>query len=87
MTSTEVILVLNSILLGLISLTFLVIGYFFKDLHKDFKQMIEKVNNVHSELQTHITLFEHLSKLFQRQIDNMNSRVKKIEKNVFKKEE
>jgi len=86
MTSTEVILVLNSILLGLISLTFLVIGYFFKDLHKDFKQMIEKVNNVHNELQTHITLFENLSKLFQRQIDSINSRIKKVEKTVFKNE-
>ena len=80
MANTEVLLILNSILLGLISLAFLIIGYFLKDLHKDFKQMMDKVNNVHGELQTHITLFENLSKLFQRQIDSINERIKKIEK-------
>ncbi len=87
MTSTEVLLVVNSILLGLISLAFLIIGYFLKDLHKDFKQMIEKVNNVHGELQSHITLFENLSKLFQKQIDALNERIKKIEKLILKKEQ
>jgi len=86
MTSTEVLLVLNSILLGLISLTFLIIGYFFKNLHKDFKHMIDKVNNVHGELHTHITLFENLSKLFQRQIDSINDRIKRIEKIILKRE-
>lgn len=87
MTSTEVLLVVNSILLGLISLAFLIIGYFLKDLHKDFKQMIEKVNNVHGELQNHITLFENLSKLFQKQIDALTERIKKIEKLILKKEQ
>lgn len=80
MTSTEILLVLNSILLGVISLLFLGIGYFLKDLHKDFKQMMERVHKMHNELGTHITLFENLTKVFQRQIDSLNERVKRLEK-------
>ena len=81
MTSTEILLVLNSILLGVISLLFLGIGYFLKDLHKDFKNMIEKVHKLHNELDTHVTLFENLTKMFQKQIDAIRERVKKLENN------
>jgi uncharacterized protein Yka (UPF0111/DUF47 family) len=80
MSSTEVLLVLNSVLLGVISLLFLGIGYFLKDLHKDFKQMMERVHKLHNELDTHITLFENLTKLFQKQIDSLKERIKKLEK-------
>lgn len=80
MTSTEILLVINSILLGVISLMFVLIGYFLKDLHKDFKHMMERVNKLHGEVHTHITMFENLTKLFQRQIDSLSERIKKIEK-------
>lgn len=82
MNSTEILLVINSVLLGLISLTFLLIGYFLKDLHKDFKHMMERVNKLHSEVHTHITMFENLTKLFQRQIDGLSERIKKLEKTI-----
>ncbi|WP_276977825.1 hypothetical protein [Flavobacterium filum] len=82
MNSTEILLVINSVLLGLISLTFVVIGYFLKDLHKEFKQMIDRVNRLHGELHTHITMFENLTKLFQRQIDQAIERIKKLEKKI-----
>jgi len=80
MSSTEVLLVLNSVLLGVISLLFLGIGYFLKDLHKDFKGMMEKVHKLHNELDTHVTLFENLTKLFQKQIDTLKDRIKRLEK-------
>jgi predicted nucleic acid-binding Zn-ribbon protein len=83
MTSTEILLVINSILLGVISLMFVLIGYFLKDLHKDFKHLMERVNKQHSELHTHITMFENLTKLFQRQIDGLNERIKKLEKVII----
>lgn len=83
MNSTEILLVINSILLGLISLLFLLIGYFLKDLHKDFKQMLERVNKLNGEVYTHISLFENLSKVFQRQIDSLSDRLKKIEKVII----
>jgi len=82
MNSTEILLVINSVLLGLISLTFGVIGYFLKNLHKEFKQMIDRVNRLHGELHTHITMFENLTKLFQRQIDQAIERIKKLEKKI-----
>jgi uncharacterized protein Yka (UPF0111/DUF47 family) len=82
MNSTDILLVINSILLGLISLLFLLIGYFLKDLHKDFKHMIERVNKLHGDVHTHISLFENLSKVFQRQIDTLSDRLKKIEKSI-----
>ena len=86
MTSTEILLVINSILLGLISLLFLLIGYFLKDLHKDFKHMLERVNKLHAELHTHVSLFENLSKVFQRQIDSLSQRLKRVEKVKTNKE-
>ena len=82
MKSTEILLVINSVLLGLISLLFILIGYFFKDLHKDFKHMLERVNKLNSEVHTHISLFENLSKVFQRQIDSLSERIKKLEKHI-----
>lgn len=85
MTSTEILLVLNSILLGVISLLFLGIGYFLKDLHKDFKQMMERVHRLHNELDTHVTLFENLTKVFQRQIDALSGRLKRLEKIIDEK--
>ncbi|MBK6834042.1 MAG: hypothetical protein IPG89_07130 [Bacteroidetes bacterium] len=80
MSSTEILLVINSILLGVISLMFVLIGYFLKDLHRDFKHMMERVNKLHSEVHTHINMFENLTKLFQRQIDGLSERIKKLEK-------
>lgn len=85
MNNTEVLLVLNSILLGVISLLFLGIGYFLKDLHRDFKQMMERVHRLHNELTTHITLFENLTKVFQRQIDALSGRLKRVEKIIDEK--
>ena len=86
MTSTEILLVINSILLGVISLMFVLIGYFLKDLHKDFKHLMERVNKQHAELHTHITMFENLTKLFQRQIDGLSERIKKVEKLTINKQ-
>ncbi len=83
MNTTDILLIINSILLGLISLLFILIGYFLKDLHKDFKHMVERVNKLHSELYTHTNVFENLTKIFQRQIDGLGERLKKIEKFIY----
>ena len=85
MSNPEMWLIINSILLGIISLLFFVIGYFLKDLHKDFKKMIERVNTVNSELNSHIDLFENIYKVFQKQIDRLNERLKQLEKKLDNK--
>lgn len=82
MTSTEILLVINSVLLGIISLTFILIGYFLKDLHRDFKRMVERVNKLNSEFNIHSKLFDNLSKLFQKQIDTLSEKIKTIERQL-----
>lgn len=79
MEKTEILLIINSILLGIISLMFLVIGYFFKDLHKDFKTLIERVNKLYTDLYSHINLFYGISKTFQKQIDVIENRIEQLE--------
>jgi hypothetical protein len=82
MSSTEILLIINSILLGLISLLFFIVGYFLRDLHKDFKRLLDRVNRMNNEFELHIRLFENLNKVFQKQIDGLKERVKKLEEAV-----
>lgn len=85
MAKLEILLIINSILLGIVSLMFLVIGYFLKDLHKDFKILIERVNKLYSDLYSHINLFDGISKMFQRQIDTLENRIDQLEEKKAKK--
>ena len=84
MEKSEILLLVNSVLLAIISIMFLVIGYFLKDLHKDFKMLIERVNKLYTDLYTHINLFDNISKMFQKQIDSVERRVHNIEDEVNK---
>jgi predicted PurR-regulated permease PerM len=86
MEKTEVLLIINSVLLSIVSILFLIVGYFLKDLHKDFKQLIERVNNLYSDLNKHVNLFDRLTQVFQRQLDNLVDRVRNIEQNEKIKE-
>lgn len=84
MEKTEILLIINSVLLAIISLMFLVIGYFLKDLHKDFKTLIERVNKLYTDLYTHINLFDNISKMFQKQIDTLENRIEQLEEKKAK---
>ena len=84
MEKTEILLLVNSVLLAIISVMFLVIGYFLKDLHKDFKTLIERVNKLYTDLYTHINLFDNISKMFQKQIDTLENRVEQLEEKKAK---
>jgi hypothetical protein len=85
MDYTKTLLIINSLLLALISLLFFIAGYFLQDLHKDFKALIERVNNLYTDLQTHITWFDKLSNLFQKQIENVEAKVKELEEKITNK--
>lgn len=87
MDKTEILLIVNSVLLGVVSILYMVVGYFLKDLHKDFKQLIERVNNLYTDLNTHINLFDRLSQTFQRQINKLSDRLREIESKNKKNEE
>lgn len=84
MEKTEILLLVNSVLLAIISIMFLVIGYFLKDLHKDFKTLIERVNKLYTDLYTHINLFDNISKMFQKQIDTLENRIEQLEEKKAK---
>ena len=84
MEKSEILLLVNSVLLGIISIMFLVIGYFLKDLHKDFKILIERVNKLYSDLYSHINLFDGISKMFQKQIDTLENRIEQLEEKKAK---
>lgn len=84
MEKSEILLLINSVLLAIISIMFLVIGYFLKDLHKDFKTLIERVNKLYSDLYTHINLFDNISKMFQKQIDTIEKKVDELEEKLSK---
>lgn len=84
MEKSEILLLVNSILLAIISVMFLVIGYFLKDLHKDFKLLIERVNKLYTDLYSHINLFDGISKMFQKQIDTLENRIEQLEEKKAK---
>jgi uncharacterized protein Yka (UPF0111/DUF47 family) len=84
MEKSEILLLINSVLLAVISIMFLVIGYFLKDLHKDFKTLIERVNKLYTDLYTHINLFDNISKMFQKQIDTIEKKVDELEEKLSK---
>lgn len=86
MEKTEALLLINSVLLGIISIMFLVIGYFLKDLHKDFKTLIERVNKLYTDLYSHISLFDNISKMFQKQVDSIDRRLSQLEEKNEKRE-
>lgn len=79
MDYTKTLLIINSILLAGISLLCFVAGYFLRDVHKDFKALIERVNKLYSDLYTHINWFDNVSKLFQKQIDGLENEVKALQ--------
>lgn len=86
MEKIEILLIINSVLLGIISFMFLVIGYFLKDLHQDFKTLIERVNKLYTDLYSHIGLFDNISKMFQKQIDSVEKRIGQVEDKISKKD-
>ena len=79
MDNIEILLLINSILLVMLGLLFGFVGYFLKGLHREFKTLIEKVNELYSDLHIHITLFDKISSLFEKRIDNLEQRVEDLE--------
>lgn len=78
MDKVQLLLVVNSILLSFLSIMFLIIGYFLKDLHKDFKQMVERVNNLYAEHNTHVTLSQNFENGIDNKVSYLHRQVKKL---------
>lgn len=79
MDKVQLLLIVNSILLSFLSVLFLVIGYFLKDLHKDFKTMVERVNTLYSEHNTHVVLSKSFDQDINNRVSNLYRKVKKLQ--------
>jgi hypothetical protein len=79
MDKVQILLVINSIVLSFLSILFVIIGYFLKDLHRDFKTMVERVNTLYSEHNTHVVLSSSFDKNIQNRVSGLYRKIKKLE--------
>ncbi|CAN5729855.1 hypothetical protein BH11BAC7_BH11BAC7_21400 [soil metagenome] len=79
MDKVQILLLINSIILSFLSIMFVIIGYFLKDLHRDFKTMVERVNTLYSEHNTHVLLSDSFDKNIQNRVSGLYRKVKKLE--------
>ena len=79
MDKVQILLLVNSIILSFLSVMFVIIGYFLKDLHKDFKIMVERVNTLYTEHNTHVLLSGSFDKNIQNRVSGLYRKVKKLE--------
>ena len=79
MDNIEMFLVVNSILVTLLGLLVGIVGFFLKDLHRDFKRLVDKVNTVTGEYSGQSALLENLSNMHEREFDKLDSRILNLE--------
>lgn len=75
----EVLSLVNSFLLSLISFISLIISFLLKDFYRDYKDQIERVNRLHRELNVHSKLFEELMHINNQQIERLHERIDRLE--------
>lgn len=85
MNTIEILLLVNSGLLGLIGLLFGVVGFFVRDLHKDFKELAGKVSGIARDQSVHFEAFGILRELFRKQLKKVLNRLDRLEKKGGKK--
>lgn len=78
MDKAEILLIANSVLLGFVSILLMVVGYFLKDLHKDFKQMAERVNRIDLEQNTQVSLSQSFKSGIESKVGSLHRQVKKL---------
>lgn len=85
MNTVEILLLVNSGLLGLIGLLFGVVGFFVRDLHKDFKKLAGEVNGIARDQSVHLEGFGILRDLFRKELKKVVNRLDRLEKKGRKK--
>lgn len=65
---------------------FLMLGYFLKDLHKDFKELIIKVNALYSRFESHLTRFDSSHNSLKDKINNLKEQLKVLSSRIFRLE-
>lgn len=85
MNNVETLLIINSALLGLIGILFGVVGFFVRDLHRDFKTLAAKVNELGKDHHAHLTGTKLIRELLENQVAGLARRVAKLESKRDKK--
>ncbi|MGB3779167.1 MAG: hypothetical protein WA960_12470 [Tunicatimonas sp.] len=70
---------MNTVLLSVVSMASLLVGFFLKDLYRDYKNQVEKVNALHRELDSHNKLFDELLQITQQQIERLDERISRMD--------
>ena len=83
--SPQTFMLLNSFLLLGVGIMLGMIGFFFKDLHKDFKELVLRVNSLYTELTRHTTQAEANYKNQSEDLKEFKDRVKALEKKMKSK--
>lgn len=78
MATAELLLLINTILTTVTGAMFLIMGYFLKDIHRDFKSLVEKVNQLYADLHSHISL----AKQQQEEVKRLRDRMTTLEETV-----
>ena len=80
MNDPELMTLMNTFLLSVVSIASLIISFFLKDLYRDYKSQAEKVNTLHRELDIHSKLFDELMQVTQQQLDRLYERLDEIDR-------
>ena len=79
MENPELMTLMNTFLLSVVSIASLIISFFLKDLYQDYKQQSERVNTLRRELDIHSKLFEELMQITQQQVERLHERLDKLD--------
>lgn len=83
MSQTEILLIVNSSLMALVSILLAVIAFFFRDLHRQFKLVIDRVNQLHNQLTDHATRIELHRESFGGEVSELKRRMDRLETDYY----
>ena len=85
MNNVETLLIINSALLGLIGILFGIVGFFVRDLHRDFKLLAGQVNELAKDHHAHLAGFKLIRELLEKQVSRLSRRLDKMESKIKSK--
>lgn len=81
MTAIEILLLVNSALLALIGMLLVVVRFFLKAFHGDFKKLVERTTELYKDHHSETAAFRMFTNLQQKQLDKIQ---RKLGKRKFK---
>jgi hypothetical protein len=85
MSTSDFLLTANSLLLALVGILLGLVGFFLKDLHGKFTQLVDKVNELYTELATEATAGRLHRDQKDRELGGLSDRVSRLETYILDK--